>query len=1319
MLLGGVSPVVAETSLPAPVVQFSFDGPDPRLETERGTVLLQAGGIKGTALKAGDPESRVFWRIPASGFDWKRGTISFWFRPIDWKEEGQLHHWLHTVAVKPAPAFHFHLCNVNSEASQSLFFGLEDLKRTRMHAWNGFTAWKNDEWYFVTATWGPATAAVYLNGECDRSGGGLRQAADLSIVPEMFENAILYIGAHGVKCWDGKKYATAEASLLDELEVRQEQLSDEQVRQLYYTQRPAASGKTAAAPSAPATPLPVPARSRLTVPADASAPQIDGSINSAEWTDAVSIVGLVNANTGFLSDRQFSGYLKSDGKKLYVAFRMTKLYDTEMLIRDRTARDSEVYLDDSWELYLYPGAVGGNVYQLVVNKLGAIYDRDGTGSAWNGNWEIKQNFGGKESRSPDLWEAEIAIPWADLGQADDVEGKVWRLGFFVNQKTPEIGSFAWTTQTGLFENAEAAAVLTFAKKRSAASLRTLGNPSIGMVSPLVEFSGQPQETLVSLQLPSGERISKTVEESGKAVPFAPLRGTGQALLTIQSPANAQPAQADFYYSVPVKYDSVPLTVKTTNYPSRKELCLEMNYGAFDGQGSVKQYLVSFGKTAIPCPRTSEIPWEKVTLSTAAMSPGEYEAEVSLVDAQDRKLVTQKFSYSKEGNEPWLNNTLGIIKGYVPSPYTPLEIKGRTVRVIGRTMTLAETGLPEGIESRGIAVLQAPVKLEGILAGKTVALTATKSLKFETINPDDSVGIAKVTLGPLRGTLKQTISFDGFCWYEIDLLAAKKVTAQGIALEIRMPPAVAKSYQLSGVDFKKTQLGLEEAVGDVLTTDMSLGFTGHVWLGNDEVGLAWMAESHRGWQVANDRKVIEIRRDQEGILLRVNIVDEPMELSGNLKIAFGLQASPVRPITERIQHITWSPGRYADMSPQAEVFGVYCGNNSATPLYAQYCGLPEPADAEACLQEAEKLKKIGFGPTPYSTITWLSLGVPEMKTYGGDWYSGQPWSSTAGANANPEPIGLCDTEDKNYQDFMVWRFVNLWQAYGGTSVYYDLFAPHQDASPDHKDGYKTRSGETAYPIRIRSVREMARRLYIAYRQKNPDFVCFANGGGGFWLPLVGFVDAVCAQHTDNVDKYPEMLTYDRYRSCFLGHNLGVKTLFLPNLKSPAQVSRMELSHYLGGIILTHNTTMWSCFIDRAAVDPYFRVYHGRDEWPMQTFLPYWRYPRLTNLDPEKFKVSGWYNEGAKKGLLCIASLSAEAVTVPVGLGAEWKSAGVAPRLTDACRQLEGWEHIYPSGQSAGIVGDYAFYLSNGKLGCTYDDKGVAAFKPYGVLMLEVK
>jgi hypothetical protein len=1052
--------------------------------------------------------------------------------------------------------------------------------------------------------------------------------------------------------------------------------------------------------------LPFPQPPHLVVPCAAAAPTMDGYVNDEEWADAVSFSGLVDVSTGCLSDRKFTGFLKADGQKLYLAFRM-KVPNSEGLLRTQTARDSDVYFDDSWEMYLYPEGSAGKFYQLVVNARGAIWDAALGLATWNGNWEIKQHFEVPELKLPDLWEAEVAIPWADLGLQGDSEGKKWGFGFFVNQKTPGVNAFGWTPQVGSFAQPAHAAVLSFQKEGSVIRLVSFGKPRQGVVAPVLRASGPPRKASFTLTLPTGESIKKTASTPDEPIRFPPLLGKGKALLTLVSPDDATADQADFYYSTLLEYDSVPFTVKPVNYPSRKELCLEIDFETLEKQEQVKQYVVSFGAWSKVCERSADVPWEKVFISTESLNAGElYSATVTLLDANRKELGTQSFSYTKEGKEPWLNNQIGIEPGRVPSPYTPMQVQGTVVDVIGRRIELAATGLPKRIQANGVELLTEPIRLLGNLKGGPVSLEATTPFQFTSVQADDSSGSAEVTLGPLAGTLKQTISFDGLCWYELELSARAAVLSKEVVLEIRLPRSVGTDYQFVCSDLKLAGLTDWDFAG-LLKRDLSLGFTPQVWLGNDEVGLAWLAESHKGWQVDNDAKVVDIILQQDAVLLRVNIVDTAVELA-ELKLAFGLQASPVKPITQRQQRILCS-GKFTEYPPEFQDYGLYVGDGSRDALQESYAGLPEPENPELCAIEAEKQRLSGRNPVPYSAFGYLSLGLPEMTVYGGDWYTGEPYIGTGGSANHPEPFGGCNIDDRNYQDFVVWRFVQNWKAYGGSGVYYDLFTAWQDKNPQHTKAYTSRSGKKFYSYPIRAARDIVRRRYIAYQEKNPDFAVFVNAGGGFWLPLIAFTDACGAQDNDWGADYPKYLTYDRYRTAFYGYPMGAKTLFLPSsgiYNSPALKEMTGLSYYLIGIIFNHNTDIWSAWIDQSALRSPLRIYHVGD-WSNQAYLAYWKYPYLTNLDPEKFKVSGWFNATTKRGLLCVASLSAEAVTTPISLGKDWKFTDTV-RLADACK--EELQDVRD--------GTYSFFLGVDKIGATFEN-GSAVFKPYGVLMLSVK
>ena len=64
---------------------------------------------------------------------------------------------------------------------------------------------------------------------------------------------------------------------------------------------------------------------------------------------------------------------------------------------------------------------------------------------------------------------------------------------------------------------------------------------------------------------------------------------------------------------------------------------------------------------------------------------------------------------RHGRLRWLNSTIGI-DDQVTDPYTPLEVDGRTVRCLGRSVRFAETGLPESIRGGDLQLLAAPVRI---------------------------------------------------------------------------------------------------------------------------------------------------------------------------------------------------------------------------------------------------------------------------------------------------------------------------------------------------------------------------------------------------------------------------------------------------------------------------------------------------------------------------------------------------------------------------------------------------------------------------------
>jgi hypothetical protein len=68
----------------------------------------------------------------------------------------------------------------------------------------------------------------------------------------------------------------------------------------------------------------------------------------------------------------------------------------------------------------------------------------------------------------------------------------------------------------------------------------------------------------------------------------------------------------------------------------------------------------------------------------------------------------------------------------------------------------------------------------------------------------------------------------------------------------------------------------------------------VWLGDERRGLAWFAESDRGFAAAPGADVLDIRPAGGAVVMRVRVISKPTTIDRPLEYTFGFQATPVKP-----------------------------------------------------------------------------------------------------------------------------------------------------------------------------------------------------------------------------------------------------------------------------------------------------------------------------------------------------------------------------------------------------------------------------------------
>ncbi len=151
---------------------------------------------------------------------------------------------------------------------------------------------------------------------------------------------------------------------------------------------------------------------------------------------------------------------------------------------------------------------------------------------------------------------------------------------------------------------------------------------------------------------------------------------------------------------------------------------------------------------------------------------------------------------------WLNSRIALDDDIV-SPYTPLEIKGRTISCLGRSLSLNKQGFPESIRSlfapemtyinkdKYREILSSPLKLVIRKEDKEPLEWHKGRFKIAKKNRGVVEWTASSESGPLHKNIKGKMEFDGFVGYEVRITTDRDIKVNDISLEIPVTKDVAR------------------------------------------------------------------------------------------------------------------------------------------------------------------------------------------------------------------------------------------------------------------------------------------------------------------------------------------------------------------------------------------------------------------------------------------------------------------------------------------------------------------------------------------------
>ena len=975
-------------------------------------------------------------------------------------------------------------------------------------------------------------------------------------------------------------------------------------------------------------------------------PTIDGTVGDVEWQVAESTSALQTTNRQ-VSPRQARFWVCWDEDNLYVAMR-SPLRPGERIIRNLrdTDRDVNVVFDDSYEIWIDVGSRSPDgqpvFFQYMANFDGARYDllhEPAVGNSrlgWTAGWTVRSRL------TPDnAWEMEAAIPRTSMFRDRPFDaGQSLSLLVARNFKRPwEQNSFEGTSSFSVLDTHTR---VTLSKTAPAIHLLRVADPvarTFGLE--VAAFSAVP--TTLAWRFDSDSGVARSGTFALPAGRLAAAPGAGIALdepgkggfrvrvgsadgsetyldwassRQFGDPASLALAAPDSDDRIGVKLafnplaDYLRLTGDFIDFARRGEVdhCDVAVRDSTGRQLAAERYVIDerdYARGLIPLPGLPE---------------GEYMATLTVVgrDGSVMREVKQPFTKADPGRKyPWWNTKAGDIEKVIP-PWTPMTVDGATVGVWGRSMTVGAAGLPARIESQGRPVLAGPAVLRARAADGSTADAAGGKPRVVSSAAHRVVAESSATLPGIDVASRVTAEFDGM--YKVEMTLAPRGRAEVAGLQVVVPLAAEIADYVYGkgegirygFDMGFLPRDRKGRIWSSLRVDsqpMVVGsFIPYLWVGNPDVGLAWFADSDRGWVPGDAAPAIELVRNDAGVDMVLNLVSAPCVLDAPRTIVFAFQASPARPLVGGWRAEPWWCGHSFGWAGGC---WVYPDGKGSTIWQSR----PKTTNVELCRKRSDSVHAGGGICVPYFEYN-------TMADDGEQAYFGEAWKASSG------PLWY----GKSLTDYVVWNLDQWIKSCGIDGWYLDNVRPVHCDNIEAGRGYRLPDGRVQPEFNIFTMREFFLRLRAVWHENGRQSHIVNHMTNNMILPWNAPVDV--GYDGEHHVIYPEMgkdfmdfWTLERLRTA-VPETWGVNINFMQEYQGnwEPQARGRAMRAYSGAVLL-HDALPTG----NSAADPsQRRILEARDRFGIArddvAFIPYWKKDSGLSCATKDVLLAGWSRPG---------------------------------------------------------------------------------------------
>ena len=579
---------------------------------------------------------------------------------------------------------------------------------------------------------------------------------------------------------------------------------------------------------------------------------------------------------------------------------------------------------------------------------------------------------------------------------------------------------------------------------------------------------------------------------------------------------------------------------------------------------------------------------------------------------------------------WKNNTIGISKK-VPSPWTDIEVFGKRIKCLGREYLFNNGPFPQIIIGQD-NILEKPIRFVVKNNNVTYELK-NKELSFHAVEPGKVTFSATSDNQFFSLNSLVTIEYDGMIRIDWNITKKQDAPITLLQLEIPLKKEFAKYLLYTGG-------GARISKADLTPQEWHSTFKPSIWLGNEDKGLCWFAESDQNWIATKDKsqKINIVKTEDDGVVLSINYINSvtPLILGKDFSATFGLLPTPPKPLSENFESIR----PYLQDKPRLAVAWP-------SPSFVKWHNHPAIKDQKVLDKMIANYKEKGCD----RILLWVSPNkasgaLPEFLLHKEEWEIPGIFENTPFAKAMGAPLlGACP-QNKDWSDYIMYGIKKyaVDEEKDISGLYQDFGCINGCTNLKHGCGYKN-GNEIVETYPIFATREIRKRIYTLFRENRKNAFLLHHQSGMLIPPIMSFYDAYLDGETyDNItDKNPhymDFLSLETFRTEYMGRQFGVIPYFIPQLGGreniPDKFSETpKYTNELLAITLLHRSIIFPLDRKMCNIDALNKIWRIKDEFNIEdsTFFPYWNQDIVTSQN-KSIKISFYKKEN--KALLVISN-----------------------------------------------------------------------------------